>query len=369
MTDADEVAAAIAALRGRIDALDERILALLNERARLAAEIGDQKRRVRPEGPLHAPAREREVLARLEAANPGPFPAPAVRAVFQEVMSACLALEQPLRVAFLGPEGTFTHQAVTRQFGLSALALPLGTIGAIFDAVERGRADYGVVPVENASEGSVDPTLDAFLGRQVRIVGEILLPVEHALLLHPRLELAAVERVYSHPQALGQCRRWLEAHLPRAQTVEAPSTAEAARLAREDAAGAAIAAELAARLYDLRVGAERIQDLGGNATRFWVLGREPVPPSGHDRTTLIAVVRDRPGALLELLQPIARRGLSLSRIQSRPTRRRLWEYAFFLDLEGHESDPAVAAALEDLRATLVEVQVLGSYPHVEDAPH
>jgi len=349
-------------LRNAIDALDDEVLALLNRRAGLAAEVGRLKAEAAPETLFHAPKREREVLARLEAANPGPFPSAAIRTVFQEIMSACLSLEKPLRVAFLGPEGTFTHLAARHQFGGSCQSLPQGTIPAVFQAVERGRADYGVVPVENATEGAVDSTLDAFLDSPLRICAEILLPVDQALLLRPGLDLGSVRRVYSHPQALGQCRRWLEANLSRADRIEAPSTSEAARLAREDAEGAAVASELAAELFGLQVAEPRIQDLAANATRFLVLGRKPSDPTGWDRTSLVVLAQDGPGALLRLLEPLARRGLNLSRIQSRPTRRRVWEYAFFLDVEGHADDAPLAAALADLKGVCASLKVLGSYP-------
>ncbi len=358
----------LSSLRQAIDAVDDQVLALLNHRAGLAAEVGRLKAVSAPEAPFHVPRREREVLARLEAANPGPFPSAAVRTVFQEVMSACLSLEKPLRVAFLGPEGTFTHLAARQQFGGSSQALPQGTIAAVFQAVERQRADYGVVPVENATEGAVESTLDAFLDSPVRICAEILLPVDQALLLRPDLDLGSVRRVYSHPQALGQCRRWLETNLPHADRVEAPSTSEAARLAREDAEGAAVASEMAAELFGLKVAETKIQDLAANATRFIVLGPKASEPTGRDRTTLLAMAQDGPGALLRLLEPLARRGLNLSRIQSRPTRRKLWEYAFFLDVEGHEADPLMAEALTDLRDACASLKVLGSYPQATMQP-
>ncbi len=349
-------------LRRAIDAVDDEVLALLNRRAGLAAAVGQLKAAAAPEAIFHAPKREREILGRLVAKNDGPFPATAVRTIFQEIMSACLSLEKPLRVAFLGPEGTFTHLAARHQFGGSSQSLPQGTIQAVFQAVERGRADYGVVPVENATEGSVDTTLDAFLDSPLRICAEILLPVDQALLLRPELDLGAVRRVYSHPQALGQCRRWLESHLPQADRIEAPSTSEAARLAREDAEGAAVASELAAELFGLKVAETKIQDLAANATRFLVLGPKGAEPSGRDRTTLLAMAQDGPGALLHLLEPLARRGLNLSRIQSRPTRRKLWEYAFFLDIEGHAQDPLLAEALVEVQGACASMKVLGSYP-------
>ena len=352
----------LGSLRQAIDTVDDEVLALLNRRAGLAAEVGRLKSEASPEVLFHAPKREREVLARLEAENGGPFPDAAVRTIFQEIMSACLSLEKPLRVAFLGPEGTFTHLAARHQFGGSSQALPQGTIQAVFQAVERSRADYGVVPVENATEGAVDSTLDAFLDSPLLICAEILLPVDQALLLRPELDLGGVRRVYSHPHALGQCRRWLEAHIPQADRIEAPSTSEAARLAREDAEGAAVASELAAELFGLRVAETKIQDLAANATRFLVLGPKSAEPTGRDRTTLLAMAQDGPGALLRLLEPLARRGLNLSRIQSRPTRRKLWEYAFFLDVEGHSEDPLMAEALVELQSACASLKVLGSYP-------
>jgi chorismate mutase/prephenate dehydratase len=355
----------IAALRGRIDAVDDGLLRLLNERARLVAEVGEAKRRARREGPFYVASRERAIVERLEQANEGPFPTEALRAVFQEVFSACLALEKGLRVAYLGPEATWTHAAVSRQFGLSAQALPMGTIEAVFREVERGDADFGVVPVENSTEGMVGSTLDTFLDSRLKVSAEIVLPVDHALLLHPGMKPMQVRRVYSHPQALAQCRRWLQAHLPDATTVEASSTAEAARMAREDQHGAALASELAAKLHGLAVARRQVQDQARNFTRFLVIGKAQAEPTGRDRCSLLAILDDGPGALLRLLGPLADRGLNLSRIESHPTRRRPWEYAFFLDLDGHPSEPAVAAALEELRGACASLKVLGAYPKAE----
>jgi chorismate mutase/prephenate dehydratase len=349
-------------LRALIDALDEHILELLNDRARLAAEVGDYKRAAQPEAPFHAPAREREVLARLEALGHGPFPRDAIRPVFREIMSACLSLERPLRVAFVGPEGAFSHEAVKYQFGVSAQALPQHTIPAVFQAVERGQADYGIVPVENATEGIVDSTLDAFLDSPLRVVAEILVPLDLALLVRHELELGRIRRVYAVSDALGRCERWLSEHLPRAAQVVAATAPEAAHLAWEDGEGAAIGSALAAALSELRVGAEAIQDERGDATRFWVLGERPTSPSGADRTSLVVTVKDSPGVLLRVLEPLARRGINLTRIESRPTRRRAWEYAFFLDLEGHAAEGQVAAALADLAEICAAVKLLGSYP-------
>lgn len=353
-------------LRSRIDAIDEQVLTLLNERARIASEVGEYKRAFQPGAPFHAPARERQVLARLEGLNTGPFPREAIRAVFQEIMSACLSLERPLRVAFLGPEGAFSHQAVKHQFGLSAHPVPQRSISAVFHAVEAGQADYGVVPVENATEGVVDPTLDAFLESALRVVAEILLPLELALLAHHDVELPGVLRVYAHPESLRHAQAWLTAHLPHASSVVASSAMEAARLAREDTEGAAVAPDVVAKLFDLRVAAGTIQDAGAGATRFWVLGQKASTPTGRDRTSLVVSVRDSPGVLLRVLEPLARRGINLTRIESRPTRRRAWEYAFFLDLDGHEGDDLVASALLEIEQASAGIKLLGSYPRALD---
>lgn len=350
-------------LRRRIDALDDRLLALLNERAALAAQVGAVK--AKENRAFFVPSREKAVVARLEAANPGPFPTASLRPVFKEVMSACRSLEQGLRVAFLGPEGTFTHMAMKHQFGLSALGLPVGTVAAVFKEVEQGRADFGVVPIENSTDGAVTHTLDTFLDSPLKISAEIILEVDQCLLGRPGLDLPAVERVYSHPQGLGQCRRWLEGNLPRAALVEAPSTAEAARMAREDAGGAAIASELAADLFDLAVLRERIQDVRENATRFLVLGTAQADPTGRDKTSLLVAAKDGPGLLFHLLQPFAEAGLNLTKIESRPSRRKAWENVFFLDVAGHASDPSLAAALKALAPLCETVKVLGSYPVAE----
>jgi chorismate mutase/prephenate dehydratase len=351
----------LAELRAAIDRIDAELLRLLNDRARIAAEVGEVKRRAAPDMPFHAPAREREVLSRLERLNPGPFPTGAIRAVFQEIMSACLSLERPLRVAFLGPEGTPAHQAMNHQFGASAQPIPQRSIQAVFRAVEAGHADYGVVPVENATQGVVDPTLDAFLESTLRVVSEILLPFELSLLLHGDAEPGHLAHVYAPAESFPQAEAWLGAHAPAAAHVATASFAEAARLAREDPDGAAVAPDVVARLFDLRVAAEAIQ-AGGEATRFWVLGKKPAQRTGLDRTSLVVSVEDSPGVLLRVLEPLARRGINMTRIESRPAPRRAWEYVFFLDLDGHETDEPIAAAIRDIQSSKVEVKLLGSYP-------
>lgn len=347
-------------LRTQINAVDDELLRLLNERAQLVSQVGALK--TRQASAFYVPSREQAVLERLLASNPGPFPNESIRPVFKEVMSACRSLEQGLRIAFLGPEGTFTHMAMKHQFGLSAWGLPVGSIAAVFAEVQKGAADFGVVPVENSTDGAVTHTLDTFLESDLKISAEIVLEVSQCLLSRPGLDLAATERVYSHPQALGQCRKWLDANLPRATRIEASSTAEAARLAREDAGGAAIASELAADLFDLAILRHRIQDLAENATRFLVIGTVQADPSGHDKTSLLVTSKDGPGVLFHLLQPFAEAGLNLTKIESRPSRRRPWENVFFLDVEGHQEDSALRIALASLQPHCEAVKILGSYP-------
>jgi chorismate mutase/prephenate dehydratase len=359
-SDAD--AAQLAQIRQRIDAADDEILRLLNQRAGLVATVADLKSALQV--PFYVPSRERQIAERLSAANPGPFPTESIRLVFQEIFSACLSLEKKVRVAYLGPEGTFSHQAVKRQFGLSARATPMGTIPAVFEEVERGNSDFGVVPVENTTEGIVLHTLDSFMESDLKISAEIALEVNMCLLGRAGLELAQIERVYSIPIALGQCRRWLATNLPRATLVETRSTADAARQA-DDARGAAVASEMAAKLYDLQVMRRKIEDLPYNMTRFLLVGREQAEPTGRDKTSLLLVTRDEPGILFRTLGAFAQRGLNMTKIESRPSRRAPWEYVFFVDVDGHERDAGVSAALAEVRAGCESVKVLGSYPKAE----
>jgi chorismate mutase / prephenate dehydratase len=359
----------LAALRVAIDAIDDRLLELLNDRGRLAARVAETKQLVGR--PFYVPLRERAIVDRLQAHNPGPFPSSAIRPVFQEIISACLSLEGGPRVAFLGPEGTFTHHAVKRHFGASAPALPCGSIQAVFTEVERGAADFGVVPVENSSEGVVSHTLDSFVDSSLEIHGEVAVAVDHCLVARTGVGEAQIERVYSHPQALAQCRGWLARNLPRAQLVETSSTADAAHRAAEDPSGAAVCMELAARLAGLAVLRQSLQDAAHNVTRFLVLGRgdspwrEPAPNPADDRTTVLLVLGSRPGDLFEALRPLSEAGINLTKIESRPSRRQAWQYVFFLDLEGHRADPHIAHALERLAEGRL-VRVLGSYRKADD---
>jgi chorismate mutase/prephenate dehydratase len=315
--------------------------------------------------PFYVPSRERQISDRLSTANPGPFPTEAIRSVFQEIFSACLSLEKKVRVAYLGPEGTFSHQAVKRQFGLQAHATPMGSIPAVFDEVERGNADFGVVPVENTTEGIVLHTLDSFMDSDLKISAEIALEVNMCLLARAGTDLQQIERVYSIPIALGQCRRWLATNLPRATLVEARSTADAARQARDDARGAAVGSEMAAKLYDLVVARRKIEDLAHNMTRFLLIGRLQAERTGRDKTSVLLVTKDQPGILYRTLGAFAQRGLNMTKIESRPSRRAPWEYVFFVDIDGHEHDLDVAAALAEVRAACESVKVLGSYPKAE----
>ncbi len=353
---------ALSTLREAIDALDDQVLDLLNRRARISAQIAEHKQQAGTA--FYVPTRERAIIDRLQQANPGPFPNAAIRPVFQEVISACLSLEKSVRVSYLGPEATFTHQAVRRHFGASADTVPCGSISAVFGEVERGLVEFGVVPVENSSEGVVNHTLDKFLDTKVRISAEIVVNVDQCLMARPGVGVGDISRVYSHPQGLAQCRAWLLANLPRATLVETPSTADAARAAQGDPTGAAIAAELAARLYGLTVLREKLQDVPENVTRFLVISRADLeaPVAGLDyKTSIVLGLPDQPGCLSRVLEPLSRSGINLTKIESRPTRQRAWQYVFFLDLDGHCLDSAVAEVLDELSKICDLVRVLGSY--------
>ncbi len=349
-------------LRERIDELDARLLALLNERARLAQAVGEAKR-AQGEGDdgFYRPDREARILRRVKHDNPGPLPDETVARLFRELMSACLALELPLQVAFLGPEGTFTQAAALKHFGHAVRTRPVGAIDEVFREVEAGAAHYGVVPVENSTEGVVTHTLDRFMASPLKICGEVVLRIHHQLLSRAG-SLEAVRRVYAHQQALAQCREWLGAHLVGVERVSVSSNAEAARLAAEDPEAAAIASEAAAEIYELEILAANIEDEPDNTTRFLVIGARDAGPTGADKTSLLLSTQNRPGALYRLLAPLERHGVSMTRIESRPSRRAPWDYVFFLDLEGHREDPPVAEALEALRGEAAMLRVLGSYP-------
>ncbi len=349
----------ISELRKAIDEIDSQMLRLLNRRADLVIEVG----RLKAEQNLdyHAPQREEEIYARLAQENTGPFPSQAVRPVFREVISACLSLEHPLRVAYLGPRATFSHLAAMERFGLSAQFLALRTIGEVFAEVEKGNADYGVVPVENSTEGVVSHTLDLFVDSGLLIDGEVV--VETALhLLSRASSLAEIRQIYSHPHALAEARKWLETHSPHLPVVETSSTGAAAETAASEPGAAAIASELAANLYGLNILQRRIEDHPNNATRFLVIGRRPAPPGIADKTSVLFSIKDRVGALHRILQPFAEHAINLTKIESRPSKKRVWEYIFYVDFEGHASEPRVERALEALKDECIFLKVLGSYP-------
>lgn len=347
----------IARLRREIDALDDELLGLLNRRAALAQRIGTLK----AGAPAYRPERESEILRRLTAQSGGPLPAERAAAVFREVISACRSMEAMLRVAYLGPEGTFSEMALRKQFGHAVEAEACASIDDVFRSAESGGAQFAVVPVENSAEGAVGRTLDLLLRTPLRICGEVALRV-HQNLLRRASGLEGTRRVYSHPQSLAQCRNWLGTHLAQAEQVPAASNAEAARLAAAEPEAAAIGPEIAAGRYGLAVVAPKIEDDPDNRTRFLVLGTLSPEPTGHDATSLVMSARNRPGAIHELLTPFARHGVSMSRIESRPMRVGQWEYYFYVDLEGHRSDPPLAAALAELGRIAPLLKVLGSYP-------
>ena len=343
--------------RGAIDALDREILALLNERATHAQAIGTLK----GDGGAYRPDREARVLAGLQSANNGPLSNEAVTGIFRQTMSACLALEQTLRIAYLGPAGTFSQEAVAKHFGQFVDTVPCATIDEVFRAAESEQTDHAVVPVENSTEGAVGRTLDLMCQTPLTICGEIRLRIRQNL-LSTAATIGEVIKVYSHAQSLAQCTQWLARHLPGAARVAVASNAEAARLAALEPGAAAIAGESAGAIYALSVLASHIEDEPNNTTRFWVLGRKRVPPSGHDETSLVMSAPNRPGAFHDLLEPFATHGVSMTRLESRPARTGLWEYLFFVDLAGHETDTAVAAALAALEVKAPMLKILGSYP-------
>ena len=346
-------------LRREIDGIDSEILKLLNRRAQLAIKVGKVKADRKAD--IHAPHREREIFDRLEKENEGPFPSEAIRAVFREIMSASLALEHPLRVAYLGPKATFTHLACMKQFGLSANFIPVASIKEVFGEVERSRADYGVVPIENSTEGVVNHTLDMFVDSPLKINAEVLQEVSHHL-LSATGRMEDIARIYSHPHAIAQCSQWLENHLPRIPVIEASSTARAAEMCEEDSSSAAIASELASKLYNLKIAQSRIEDNVNNFTRFLVIGRGLAKRSGKDKTSIMFSVKDRVGALHQILRPFAELEINLTKIESRPSRKKAWEYLFFVDLEGHVEEEKVRNALARLEEGCQFVKVLGSYP-------
>ncbi|MCL4690091.1 MAG: prephenate dehydratase [Burkholderiales bacterium] len=344
-------------LRGEIDRVNDRILELLNERARYARAIGTLK-----VGQAYRPEREAEVLRRMKERNPGPLSDETVAFLFREIMSACLALERPITVAYLGPPGTFSESAAMKHFGLAAVTRPMPSIDEVYRAVESGAADFGVVPVENSTEGAVGRSLDLMPQTPAKVCGEVLIRIHHHLMAREPGPVSAIRRIYSHSQSLAQCHEWLNANVPEAERVAVASNAEAARRAAEEPGNAAVAGDRAAEHYGLAILASNIEDEPNNTTRFLILGDYEPKPSGHDRTSLVLSARNRAGAVYEMLTPFATRGVSMTKFESRPSKVALWEYLFFVDIEGHRDDANVAAALEEVGGIAGYLKVLGSYP-------
>ena len=348
-------------LRQRIDGIDRQIQELIAERAGYARQVGVAKGPLKAAIDYYKPEREAQVLRGVVDRNQGPLSNEVLLRVFREIMSACLAQQNPLKIAYLGPEGTFSQAAVQKHLGHSVIAIPMASIEEVFAEVESRNADFGVVPVENSTEGAVNHTFDMFYTTPLKICGEIELRIQQNLLSRAA-DLAHVERVYSHAQSLAQCKNWLREHLPKAERIPVSSNAEAARRARNADDAAAIAGLAAAHVYGLKVLAPNIEDRPDNTTRFFVLGPELFPPSGHDKTSLLLAVKDQPGALYSLLTPLAKHGISMTRIESRPARGAKWEYVFFIDVEGHVESGALKAALDDLGPVAAQLKVLGAYP-------
>lgn len=348
---------ALKALRERIDAIDDALLKLLSERAAIAQEVGRAKKGEK----IYRPEREAQIVRRLREQNPGPLSGDTVERLIREVMSACRALEETTRVAYLGPVGTFSQQAVLKHFGNAVEALAENDIDACFQAVETGRADFAVVPTENSTEGAIGRTLDLIVATPVKICGEVMLPI-HQTLMRKHGGLGGIHRVYGHAQSLAQCQQWLARHLPNAERIAVVSNSDGARRAAAEPDAATLGSAAAAELYGLEVVEERVEDEASNTTRFLVLGRSDAAPSGCDKTSLVMGAKNQPGAVVKLLQPLADAGISMSRLESRPARSGNWEYLFFVVCEGHREDAALAAALAEIESRAAFLKILGSYP-------
>jgi chorismate mutase/prephenate dehydratase len=363
--------AELKALRDQIDDLDRQLIAIVNRRADCAKQVAEVKQREyedalsrgRQPGEIlfYRPEREAQVLRRVMANNPGPMDDNRMASIIREVMSACLALEKPMQVAYLGPEGTFTQAAAQKHFGSSVISHPQVSIAQVFSQVESGAVNYGVVPVENSTEGMVSHTIDNFIYSPLRICGEVELRIEHHLLTSDKTA-GNIEVICAHQQALAQCRQWLDSHYPNAERVAVTSNGEAAKLAATTPGMAAIAGEVAQSLYNLNRVASNIEDLANNTTRFLIIGREEVPSSGTDKTSIIVSTRNEPGALFKLLEPFEKGGIMLTRIDTRPSRTEKWAYVFFIEFEGHQSEPHIASVLEELESGSIMIKSLGSYP-------
>ena len=359
-------------VRAEIDSIDQELQDLINRRARCAeavaeiklAEVQVARERGEPdrEAVFYRPEREAQVLRRIRERNKGPLRGDDIAYIFREIISACLALEKPPQVAYLGPEGTFTQAASVKHFGHAVLSVPQGSIDSVFNQVEAGDCNYGVVPVENSTEGMVSHTLDSFMDSTLKICGEVEMHIHHHLLLGEQTDAGRLKRICAHQQALAQCRGWLEQYFPHVEQLAVSSNGEAAHLAATEAGTAAIAGDMAADQYGLEKFHENIEDSAHNTTRFLVIGRDEIPPSGDDKTSIIVSSRNRPGALFDLLEPFRNAGVSLTRIDTRPSRTEKWAYVFFIEFEGHKQEPEVAAIMSELEEQSILLKPLGSYP-------
>ena len=346
-------------LRKKIDAIDDEVIDLLNRRSEVVIEVGNIKRTQKSR--FYKPDRERQILERLTAQNKGPFPNDALKAIYREILSASVSLEEPLKVTCLGPLATYTHLAALRHFGSSAAFLPVDSIKKVFENVETNKAEYGVVPIENSNEGVVSHTLDMFVDSELQVVAEIILEISHNL-LSKQSDRSKIKKIYSHPQGLAQCRGWLEANMPGVPVAESTSTAKAAELAAREPNTAAIASEIAARMYDLNILERNIQDNRRNITRFLVISKEFPRRTGNDKTSIMFSIKHKPGALYDVLMPFKRAKINLTKIESRPSKRKAWEYIFFVDMEGHIDDRKVKTAIEKVKEGCLYLKILGSYP-------
>lgn len=345
-------------LRKEINQIDEEILKLLNKRAQIAIKIGKTKKEKKLK--TYCPERENDIINSLTKKNKGPLNSRAIHNIYREIMSASVNLQKKLAIAYLGPEATYTHEAATKKFGSSANYEPLANVKEIFSEVEKGNADFGVVPVENSTEGVETHTLDMFIDSELKISDEILLPISHCLLSKSKKD--NIKKVYSHPQALAQCRSWLQKNLSGIPLVEVYSTAQAAKLAAKEKTSAAIASELASKLYNLPIVGKSIEDLSKNVTRFLIIGKESSQPTGNDKVSMVFSLKDKAGALYSSLKPFYDHKINMTKIESRPSKRKLWEYYFFVDIEGHSQDAKVKKAIEKLKSNCIFLKVLGSYP-------
>ncbi len=351
-------------LRERIDAIDADIGRLISERARCAQEVAEVKKAANPQEDVlyYRPEREAQVLRKAMERNAGPLDDEEVARLFREIMSACLALEKPVKVAFLGPEGTFTQAAALKHFGHSAVTLPMAAIDEVFREVEAGAVNYGVVPVENSTEGVVNHTLDNFMGSNLKICGEVELRIHQHLMVSDVTRVDSISRIYSHAQSLAQCRKWLDSHYPGVERIAVNSNAEAAKRLAGEWNAAAIAGEMAAELYGLKVLAEKIEDQPDNSTRFLIIGTQDVPASGSDKTSVVVAMRNEPGALHDLLEPFHRHEIDLTRVETRPSSSGTWNYVFFIDFAGHVNNADIQKVLQEVGQRASDLKILGSYP-------